>query len=137
MSGVLKLKGGVTLSGGIKKKKKQSNEKDLSPVAEEMKRNLEGYSLEGAQREDRRTEAEKKAEERRRKLEAERLKKLAGKSHKDKVREYNDHLAKLSEHHDIPKVSSRFLHAENMHGFAHIRKEDKGFACTQALTNVV
>ena len=28
----------------------------------------------------------------------------AQKSHKDKVAEYNAHLAKLSEHHDIPKV---------------------------------
>lgn len=102
MSGVLKLKGGATLSGVVKKKKK--GEKERSPAAEQLKRNLEGYSLEGMQPEDRRTDAEKKAEERRRKLEAERLKKLAGKSHKDKVREFNDHLSKLSEHHDIPKV---------------------------------
>ena len=29
---------------------------------------------------------------------------MASKSHKDKVREFNEKLSKLSEHHDIPKV---------------------------------
>lgn len=30
--------------------------------------------------------------------------KLAGKTHKDRVAEFNNHLESLSEHHDIPKV---------------------------------
>lgn len=34
----------------------------------------------------------------------ERLRKKPQKSHREKVAEFNDKLAKLSEHHDIPKV---------------------------------
>ena len=34
----------------------------------------------------------------------ERLKKIASKSHKDKVAEFNKYLESLSEHHDIPRV---------------------------------
>ena len=36
---------------------------------------------------------------------ADKVKKLAGKTHKDRVHEYNSKLELLSEHHDIPKVS--------------------------------
>ena len=36
--------------------------------------------------------------------EAQMIKEMASKSHKDKVREFNEKLSKLSEHHDIPKV---------------------------------
>jgi len=35
---------------------------------------------------------------------AERVAKLANKTHKDRVNEFNAHLESLSEHHDIPKV---------------------------------
>ncbi|KAI9219532.1 hypothetical protein BC828DRAFT_349275, partial [Blastocladiella britannica] len=34
----------------------------------------------------------------------ERIEKLAAKSHKEKVDEYNKYLSSLSEHHDIPRV---------------------------------
>lgn len=36
---------------------------------------------------------------------AERVAKLANKTHKDRVNEFNAHLESLSEHHDIPKVN--------------------------------
>lgn len=35
--------------------------------------------------------------------------KLAGKTHKDRVNEFNAHLESLSEHHDIPKVHRTYL----------------------------
>lgn len=35
---------------------------------------------------------------------AKRVSKLAGKTHKERVSEFNNHLESLSEHHDIPKV---------------------------------
>ena len=35
---------------------------------------------------------------------ADKVKKLAGKTHKDRVHEFNSKLESLSEHHDIPKV---------------------------------
>ena len=38
------------------------------------------------------------------KRQAEKIKELASKSHKEKVAQYNEYLGKLSEHHDIPKV---------------------------------
>lgn len=36
---------------------------------------------------------------------ADKVKKLAGKTHKDRVHELNSKLESLSEHHDIPKVN--------------------------------
>jgi hypothetical protein len=36
---------------------------------------------------------------------ADKVKRLAGKTHKDRVHEFNSKLESLSEHHDIPKVS--------------------------------
>ena len=100
------------------KKKKTKPGSELVPAAPEdggeagpsdaaapsdLKQTLEGFVPKAP--EDRRTDAEKRAAERMRKLEEERLKKLAQKSHRERVKEFNDHLAKLSEHHDIPKVS--------------------------------
>ncbi|KAJ3191980.1 hypothetical protein HK101_007209 [Irineochytrium annulatum] len=50
------------------------------------------------------TPAEFKFEEIRRKRQKEKAAKMAEKSHKDRVAEFNNYLDKLSEHHDIPKV---------------------------------
>lgn len=50
------------------------------------------------------TATELAAEKARQRIHAERLKEQAKKSHKDRVSEFNEKLAKLSEHHDIPKV---------------------------------
>lgn len=50
------------------------------------------------------TEAEIKFEEvQRKRLEA-KTEKIAAKSHKDRVAEFNNYLESLSEHHDIPRV---------------------------------
>lgn len=40
---------------------------------------------------------------------AERVAKLAGKTHKDRVNDFNAKLEALSEHHDIPKASARWF----------------------------
>ena len=53
---------------------------------------------------DRRTAAEKKYDEQLLKREQERVAKMAQKSHREKVAEFNAYLENLSEHHDIPKV---------------------------------
>jgi protein FAM32A len=53
---------------------------------------------------DRRTPAERKFDEIQAKREAERVAKLASKSHRDRVNDFNAYLANLSEHHDIPRV---------------------------------
>jgi hypothetical protein len=53
---------------------------------------------------DRRTAAEKRHDELMAKKEAERVKKWAAKSHRERINEFNNYLQDLSEHHDIPKV---------------------------------
>ncbi|KAI4379729.1 hypothetical protein MLD38_005986 [Melastoma candidum] len=53
---------------------------------------------------DRLTPAERQFLLQREKIEKERLAKMASKSHRDQIQEFNKYLANLSEHHDIPKV---------------------------------
>lgn len=51
-----------------------------------------------------RTAAERRHDEMLAKREAETIAKLATKSHKERIKEMNDYLSKLSEHYDIPRV---------------------------------
>ncbi|KAH9898218.1 DUF1754-domain-containing protein [Cubamyces lactineus] len=125
--GSLKLKGGVT-DGGIVKKKKKSKSKDkekekaASPGEDRVKAleraikedEAKSVSPSGSGRNspalvssssgDRKTAAEKRFEEVQRKRLAEKVARLATKTHKDRVNEFNSKLEALSEHHDIPKV---------------------------------
>jgi len=118
VGGKLKLKGGDSLKGGVKKKKKKASsgselavtgseaagEGQQTKAAEPVK-TKGGYVLPTpAADADRRTEAEKRHQEKLRKLEEERLLKQAAKGYRDRVKDFNEHLASLSEHHDIPKV---------------------------------
>lgn len=50
------------------------------------------------------TPAERRYLERWQKIELQRLAKIAKKSHRDRIQEFNQYLANLSEHYDIPKV---------------------------------
>lgn len=50
------------------------------------------------------TPAERRFLQQAEKIELERLAKMASKSHRDRVQEFNQYLANLSEHYDIPKV---------------------------------
>ncbi|XP_007011558.2 PREDICTED: protein FAM32A-like [Theobroma cacao] len=54
--------------------------------------------------EDHLTPAERKFLEQTHKLELQRLAKMASKSHRDRIQEFNQYLANLTEHYDIPKV---------------------------------
>lgn len=118
--GKLRLKGD---SGGIKKKKKKNKATSASdsnlgssgdgktnvPVTD--KDNLpevradDGFKVP----KDRRTEAEKRFEARVAKLEEERARKAAAKSHRERVKEMNEKLATLTEHHDIPRISYSYM----------------------------
>lgn len=118
VGGRLKLKGGEPLKGGVKKKKKKASNTELAltnaeePAAGEEKekaaepvKTKDGYILpDPPKTADRRTEAEKRHAERLKQLEEERLRKQAAKGYRDRVKDFNEHLASLSEHHDIPKV---------------------------------
>ncbi|TFK94373.1 DUF1754-domain-containing protein [Polyporus arcularius HHB13444] len=123
--GSLKLKGGVTEGGIVKKKKKAKStkkEKAASPDEDRLKAleraiqddeakaaspvgsGRNSPALAGSSSSDRKTAAEKRFEEVQRKRLAEKVARLANKSHKDRVNEFNTKLELLSEHHDIPKV---------------------------------
>ena len=87
--GGLKLKG-----GGVKKKKREP----VSAVSAEAKAAIASLPA------DRRTASERAFEERQAKEELRTIAKSAGKTHREKVADFNASLAKLSEHHDIPRV---------------------------------
>ncbi|KAN0133211.1 DUF1754 domain containing protein [Lactarius tabidus] len=110
--GSLKLKGGVAEGGVVKKKKKPKGDQTSKGVNQD-----EGQSSKaspsgsgrnspaiGGSSDDKKTAAEKRFQQVQRKRLNDKVKKLAGKTHKDRVHEFNSKLESLSEHHDIPKV---------------------------------
>lgn len=127
VGGKLKLKGKAldVRAGGMKKKKKReqtqqqlrlltehggTEEPPSSLEEQEGSQGSRGHEgeegREGQQApvEDHRTPAEKRYHEQKIKLEAKRLAKVESKSHRQRVEEFNQYLANLSEHYDIPKV---------------------------------
>ncbi|KAG6380874.1 DUF1754-domain-containing protein [Boletus reticuloceps] len=121
--GSLKFKGGVAEGGIVKKKKKSKSkakpddvkEQDRERVKELLLREDNGSapgSASGSNRaspslsngNDRKTEAERRFEEAQRRRLLGKVAKIAHKTHKDRVNEFNSKLESLSEHHDIPKV---------------------------------
>lgn len=117
--GGLKLKG----AAGVDKKKKKKRPQptsggDRSPTDTEKRpanpsnatapgRSLSPDTAANALKEGggrKKTEAEKRHEEYRRKRLEEKMKKEGVKTHKEKVEELNKYLSGLSEHHDMPKI---------------------------------
>ncbi|KAI3436809.1 hypothetical protein D9Q98_006219 [Chlorella vulgaris] len=130
VGGKLKLKGGVDVSklkgGGVKKRKKKAaaDAQALVPVDGDEQQGTDGAAaggegdkqaaqqssrdgvvLDPAAVTDRRTEAEKKADAHYLKYEEQRSKKAAALSHRDRIKELNDKLATLTEHHDLFRIS--------------------------------
>ena len=134
VKGGLKFKGGGGLptAGGVKKKKKKDKKVrstpaplaalahpsgNFTPLARhdphaqrdaerplELAAGDEDGEKKLSEPKDNRTEAERRYDEQAERTQARLIEKMASKSHKDKVREFNEYLSKLSEHHDIPKV---------------------------------
>ncbi|KAK8584658.1 hypothetical protein V6N13_138613 [Hibiscus sabdariffa] len=129
VGGKLKLKGKAldVKSGGMKKKKKhkkqiqhddQTTQNDLSDAAsggttevtvdlnEEAANDVEKSSVErkAPHYDDHLTPAERRYIEQREQLDVHRLAKQANKSHRDRIQDFNQYLANMSEHYDIPKV---------------------------------
>ncbi|KAI0095097.1 hypothetical protein BDY19DRAFT_916275 [Irpex rosettiformis] len=128
--GSLKLKGGVVEGGIVKKKKKskakskdkdKDKDKDKEAAAESSRSQEMEKLLEEEERKsgspgpssskpvitsERKTTAEKRFEEVQKKRLAGKVARMATKTHKDRVNEFNNKLEALSEHHDIPKVCS-------------------------------
>ncbi|XP_054780261.1 uncharacterized protein LOC129287985 [Prosopis cineraria] len=126
VGGKLKLKGKAldVKAGGVKKKKKKNKNQDqiLESTENEF---LEGGSAEQAKDpndqdidhvnksigegkaphyDDHLTPAERRYIEQREQLDVHRLAKTANKSHRDRIQDFNQYLANMSEHYDIPKV---------------------------------
>jgi protein FAM32A len=115
--------GGLKLKGaGVDKKKKKkrpkptedATESATTEVAKRAKspshtpgRSISPDAAEQSLKESggrKKTEAEKRHDEMRRKRLEERLKREGVKTHKEKVEELNKYLSGLSEHHDMPKI---------------------------------
>lgn len=69
---------------------------------------------------------------------AERVAKLANKTHKDRVSEFNAHLESLSEHHDIPKVIGCVPRQLTSYLTRHHRRldQDNTCPCTSSLSSL-
>ncbi|RZC56989.1 hypothetical protein C5167_015841 [Papaver somniferum] len=126
--GKLKLKGKAldVKAGGLKKKKKQKKvqyeriaeikESELSTgsggtglsadaVEEDANETNElGQKERPASIDDHLTPAERRYIEQRERIDVRRLAKTSNKSHRDRIQDFNQYLANMSEHYDIPKV---------------------------------
>ncbi|XP_020226351.1 protein FAM32A [Cajanus cajan] len=126
VGGKLKLKGkALDVAGGVKKKKKKNkrNQDQLLQVTEDEisaggnteqakdpndqdvndANELSGKGK-SAHYDDHLTPAERRYIEQREQLDVHRLAKIANKSHRDRIQDFNQYLANMSEHYDIPKV---------------------------------
>jgi len=121
--GSLKFKGDGGAVSKKKKSKKQSIVKDIDPskfeeALDKSKQDASPVEVTNNSREQgtddetpptfhgssNKTAAELRFEERRRKRLEENLKTEGAKTHKEKVKDLNRYLSKLSEHHDMPKI---------------------------------
>ncbi|KAL8267152.1 hypothetical protein R6Q59_004496 [Mikania micrantha] len=120
VSGKLKLKGKAldVKAGGSKKKKKKSRvltdqiiqtiDNEISEgtgtIGEEEVNDGSGSNAKGGSHLDSLTPAEKRYMEQRQKIDMQKMAKTSNKSHRDRLSEFNQYLANMSEHYDIPKV---------------------------------
>ncbi|KMZ74208.1 Protein FAM32A-like protein [Zostera marina] len=125
--GKLKLKGKAldVKSGGVKKKKKHSKNRESSYSSNDVlltgddatlqmtdpglgikETEKSGDEGDGHQPniDDHLTPAERRYIEQRERIDIHRMAKTANKSHRDRIGDFNQYLANMSEHYDIPKV---------------------------------
>ncbi|KAF6156661.1 hypothetical protein GIB67_017797 [Kingdonia uniflora] len=127
VGGKLKLKGKAldVKTGGLKKKKKHRKRYDqisqvienelsadgsigISHLTEEEdvdeKFNKSGGEDHGPTNDETLTPAERRYIEQRAKLDEKTFARVSNKSHRDRIQDFNQYLANMSEHYDIPKV---------------------------------
>ena len=85
----------MSFKGDKKKKKKKKKVKHELQASKEKEASLAVEDL---------TDADKKALKRKEERDKEELRKVASKSHRDRVEEFNEKLGNLTEHNDIPRV---------------------------------
>ena len=88
--------GSLAFKGDKKKKKKVKKKSKTSKHKQETQPAVD----------DDLTEAERKALTRKQVQERKEMEKLASKSHRERVEEFNEKLSNLTEHNDIPRVSA-------------------------------
>ncbi|XP_042048050.1 protein FAM32A-like isoform X2 [Salvia splendens] len=122
IGGKLKLKGKAldVKAGGVKKKKKKQKKQhdQMSEAVEsenaEMASDLEKQESaepdkstvddRSASWDSNLTQAERRYMEQRERIDRHKLAKTSNKSHRDRIEDFNQYLANMSEHYDIPKV---------------------------------
>lgn len=125
VGGKLKLKGKAlnVKAGGLKKKKKNKHRHDDNSEIErnelheggssELSNDPTGDIVEADKvgdeglpppYDDHLTPAERRYIDQRERIDRRRLAKTANKSHRDRIQDFNQYLANMSEHYDIPKV---------------------------------
>ncbi|GKY92389.1 hypothetical protein MPSEU_000209900 [Mayamaea pseudoterrestris] len=104
--------GALSFKGDKKAKKKKSKSKHDHSSNFDDKLDVLPPSASGAltsspnNEDDNLTEAERKALRRKRKREHQELEIVAKKSHRERIEEFNQALASVTEHNDIPRVSA-------------------------------
>jgi protein FAM32A len=81
------------------------------------------------------TDAERKALTKRRERELQELQKIATKSHRERVEEFNEKLASLTEHNDIPRVRAACETRLPASWPSHLRAGSASFALAQRLSS--
>ncbi|CAN7098667.1 hypothetical protein BRARA_F01170 [Brassica rapa] len=124
IGGKLKLKGKAldVKAGGVKKKKKQKKQEEQALKITDHDELIEGENTEALGKlmegeddeagmselakydDDQLTPAERRYIEQKQRLDVQKLAKEANKSHRNRIEDFNQYLANMSEHYDIPKV---------------------------------
>uniref|UniRef100_A0A804NVK7 CGI-like protein n=1 Tax=Zea mays TaxID=4577 RepID=A0A804NVK7_MAIZE len=101
-AGRLQLKGKAldVKDGGVKKNKKKYQREESS----QTKSDKNGDEKNPHSDYDHLTRAERRYMEQKQKIDMKKMAKVANKSYKDRMQDFNQYLANLSEHYDIPKV---------------------------------
>ena len=106
--------GKLKLKGDKKAKKKTKKSKHKTRNKDEEKMKLKNDHVEEKSRSDDEdidddlTPAERRSLNLKKDRERQEMEKIAGKSHRERVEEFNEKLGKLTEHNDIPRVSRYF-----------------------------
>ena len=92
-----------------KKKKKKRDREEETEVRKEVSSEVCDSAVDNDDDDDEYTDmtaAEIAASKRKRMRESEEIKQVAGKSHRERVDEFNEKLGKLTEHNDLPRISA-------------------------------
>ena len=97
---------GGTLSFKGDKKKKKGGKKKKKAAKHSLKTEDDVVVVAAPSLETGMTDAERKAYRRRQERERKELEKVARKSHRERIEEFNEKLSSQTEHNDIPRVSA-------------------------------